>query len=228
MKNYTIQPISDNGLIIQFTGENNQELLPFIHSLTQQLLDEEIAGLKDIVPAFESLAIYYDPLHYTYQEMQTKLTPLLLLHENHHTQVTNHIEIPVCYDSAFGLDIEEVAARHSISVDELIHLHSNATYQVAIMGFLPGFPYINGLPKTLHTPRKSTPRTYVPKGAVGIGGTYTGIYSLPSPGGWNIIGQTPLTLFNHKREEPFILQPGDQVSFVPISKNEFERLTKEV
>jgi inhibitor of KinA len=223
LNHYSIQPISDDGLLIQFAGENDLEFLPFIHSITNHLIEKEITGIKDIVPAFKSIAIFYDPIHYTYNELLMMLTPMLQYKEHQQEREPNHLQVPVCYDSSMGLDIKEVAAQHALSVDELIHLHSGSIYTVAIMGFLPGFPYIVGLPEQLWTPRKSTPRTHVPKGAVGIGGTYTGIYSLSSPGGWNIIGQTPLTLFDHKKDNPFFFQPGDQVTFVPITKNEYER-----
>ncbi|MBM7662402.1 inhibitor of KinA [Bacillus mesophilus] len=223
MNHYCIQPISDDGLLIQFSAETNLELLPHIHSLTDHLLEQDIVGIKDIVPAFDSIAIFYDPIQYSYHDLVLELKPMLQFTNQQQQREPNLLQIPVCYDTSLGLDIEEVAKQHSLTVDEVIDIHSNATYTVAIMGFLPGFPYITGLPEQLWTARKSTPRTYVPKGAVGIGGTYTGIYSLPSPGGWNIIGQTPLTLFNHKKDHPFLLQPGDRVSFTPITKTEFER-----
>lgn len=224
MTTYSIQPISDDGVLIQFTDEH-EDLLPYIHTLTHYLLDQQIAGIKDIVPAFTSIAIFYHPFQLRYHQLVEKLHPLLNHQELNMNRTPNSLEVPVCYDTKLGLDLEEVAQKHRVSTNELITLHSQATYTVAIMGFLPGFPYITGLPEKIWTARKSTPRTHVPKGAVGIGGSYTGIYSLPSPGGWNIIGQTPLTLFDQKKSNPFFFQPGDKVKFIPITLKEFDRLS---
>ena len=134
------------------------------------------------------------------------------------------ITIPVCYDEEFGLDIERVMTHTSLTAEEIIQRHTKPLYTVYMMGFLPGFPYLGQLDETLATPRLATPRRSVAKGSVGIGGNQTGIYPLESPGGWNMIGKTPIELFSIDRSEPFFLQAGDSLQFVPIKKSEFYKI----
>lgn len=219
---YTFYPIGDDGLLIKFTHHDSRELLTYIHELVNRLLTQNLTGILDIVPAFESIAIYYNLNVYSYQKLQEKLIPYLLDSYSFQAVPSRLVTVPVCYEDAVALDIIEVASIHGLSTKEVIEIHTNTLFTVAIIGFLPGFPYLTGLPEQLWTERKATPRTSVQKGAVAIGGTYTGIYSLSSPGGWNIIGQTPLSLFNQKRKHPFLLQPGDQVRFQPITLKELE------
>jgi inhibitor of KinA len=134
------------------------------------------------------------------------------------------VEIPVCYDPEFALDVDDVARRASISPSEVIRLHSSAEYRVACIGFVPGFPFLAGLPKKLATPRRDVPRKQIPPGSVGIGGAQTGIYPLRSPGGWNLIGRTPLRLFDSRKNPPVLLRAGDRVHFRMITRDEFESL----
>jgi inhibitor of KinA len=136
------------------------------------------------------------------------------------------VEIPACYDSEFALDIERVAERAQISTSDVVDLHSAAEYRVSCIGFTPGFPFLSGMPKKLATPRRETPRKEIPAGSVGIGGAQTGIYPLRSPGGWNLIGRTPLKLFDPTRNPPALLQAGDRVHFRAITREEFEALIK--
>jgi len=134
------------------------------------------------------------------------------------------VEIPVCYDAEFALDINDVAHRANISPSEVIRLHSAAEYRVACIGFVPGFPFLTGLSKKLATPRRDVPRKEIPPGSVGIGGAQTGIYPLRSPGGWNLIGRTPLRLFDPKKSPPTLLRAGDRVRFRVITREEFESI----
>ena len=134
------------------------------------------------------------------------------------------LEIPVCYGGEFGEDLEELARRHDMTADRVVELHTAATYFVGMLGFAPGFPYLAGLDRRLVTARRSTPRARVPRGSVAIGGEHTGIYPLDSPGGWHVIGRTPLTLFDLDRDPPSLLQAGDKVRFVAIAPEAFERV----
>jgi inhibitor of KinA len=136
------------------------------------------------------------------------------------------VEIPVCYDREFAPDLEEVARHAQISTKEVVDLHTGAEYRVACIGFVPGFPFLAGLPKTLATPRRATPRKEIPPGSVGIGGAQTGIYPLRSPGGWNLIGRTPLKLFEPAKDPPTVLCAGDRVRFRAITRQEFESLNE--
>ena len=134
------------------------------------------------------------------------------------------IEIPVCYDPEFGIDLDRVAEHTKLSEREIVDLHSTREYRVACIGFVPGFTFLAGLPKNLATPRRDEPRKEIPPGSVGIGGAQTGIYPLRSPGGWNLIGRTPLKLFDPTKDPPTLLCPGDRVRFRAITRDEFESL----
>jgi inhibitor of KinA len=136
--------------------------------------------------------------------------------------VARPVEIPVCYEPEFALDIDRVAEQAQISASEVVDLHSGSEYRVACIGFVPGFPFLAGLPKQLATPRRDTPRKEIPAGSVGIGGAQTGIYPLRSPGGWNLIGRTPLKLFDPTKDPPTLLCPGDRVRFRAITREQFE------
>jgi inhibitor of KinA len=136
------------------------------------------------------------------------------------------VEIPVCYDPEFALDIDDVARRAAISPGEVIRLHCATEYRVACIGFVPGFPFLAGLPKELATPRRDIPRKQIPPGSVGIGGAQTGIYPLRSPGGWNLIGRTPLRLFDSRKNPPALLRAGERVRFRKIEREEFEALKR--
>ena len=135
------------------------------------------------------------------------------------------IEIPICYDAEFGFDLDRVAEHTKLSGPEIINLHSTGEYRVACIGFVPGFTFLAGLPRNLATPRRDVPRKEIPPGSVGIGGAQTGIYPLRSPGGWNLIGRTPLKLFDPTKNPPTLLHPGDRVRFRAITREEFESLT---
>ena len=136
------------------------------------------------------------------------------------------VEIPVCYDPEFAPDLDEVARHAQIPTEQVVELHSAADYRVACIGFVPGFPFMAGLPKKIATPRRSNPRKAIPPGAVGIGGAQTGIYPLRSPGGWNLIGRTPLKLFDPITDPPVLLRAGDRVRFRAITRKEFESLKR--
>ena len=135
------------------------------------------------------------------------------------------IEVPVCYENEFAPDLGDVAQHAGLSEEEVVRRHSSARYRVNCVGFTPGFPYLSGLPAELATPRRASPRTEIPAGSVAIGGAQTGIYPSKSPGGWNVIGRTPLRLFDHRNEPPAMLRAGDSVRFRQISREEFEQLS---
>lgn len=145
--------------------------------------------------------------------------------QQHISANKNIIEIPVCYDDEYGLDLNEMAQYHQTTKEEIIRIHTGNLYHVFMMGFSPGFPYMGILPDSIATPRKNQPRLKVPAGSVGIAGNQTGIYPSESPGGWNIIGRTPLKLFDKEKSQPFLLNTGDTIKFIPISKKQFEELT---
>ncbi len=183
-------------------------------------------GFVECVPAFDSIAICFDPLRSTPAELMASLSKALARGASAKADAKSRreITIPVCYGGDFGPDLPEVAARAVLETALVIKLHAARRYTVRAIGFMPGFPYLSGLDARLHIPRRATPRTQIPAGSVGIGGAQTGVYPLASPGGWNLIGRTPLALFHPSDvHRPTLLTPGDLVCFKPISREEFAR-----
>jgi len=214
-----------------------EETLNEVFRVFHLLRDAAIPGVIDLAPAYTSIAIFFDPI--IVAKVSGKPGELFdWLAERAREIVTaggirgrrlrstrtvaRPVEIPVCYDPEFALDIDRVAEHAQISASEVVDLHSGSEYRVACVGFVPGFPFLAGLPQKLATPRRDVPRKAIPAGSIGIGGAQTGIYPLRSPGGWNLIGRTPLKLFDPTKDPPTLLRPGDRVRFRAISREEFE------
>lgn len=227
MQSFTISPLGDNALTISFGNVMeetvNQKVMQLFHRLRNGF-----SFITDLVPAYSSLTVYYDVFALYNQEksafkkVKEQLLPLLEAAEKAEDFSGRTISIPVCYASPFAPDLAVLAAQKNLAEEEVIRLHAAHTYRVYMIGFLPGFPYMGIVDSRIATPRKSNPRTAVPAGSVGIAGAQTGIYPFTSPGGWNLIGRTPLQLFDSTRKEPALLQPGDSITFYPISEDEFE------
>ncbi len=174
----------------------------------------------DIIPGYCSLMLVFDPLKTSASLVRNKVDALLDKMDSFEIPETTEIQIPVVYGGKYGPDLEWVAEYHRISSDEVIRLHTETIYHVYMIGFIPGFPYMGELPEGLVTPRKETPRTLVPKGSVGLAQKQTGIYSTSSPGGWQIIGRTPLSLFDPSKNPPTLLKMGDRVHFYRATEEE--------
>ncbi len=223
----TLSPLGDSAVVLAFVGPVDSAMAARVHALAREIERHAPAGTLDVVPAFVSVTVFYEVARIVsfeafcaaLQQLAARADAALVS-----DQVPQR-EIPVCYGGEHGPDLQSVAEQHGLSPGEVIALHSSAEYLVHAIGFVPGFPYLGGLPTRLATPRRATPRAKVPAGSVGIGGAQTGIYPLATPGGWNLIGRTPLALFDPRREaEPTQLQAGDRVKFVPIEAREFAEL----
>lgn len=218
--------------MLDFGGGISANTHAAIAAFSARLAQQPCVGLREVVPAFTTLTVYYDPWlasengHYApYGRVAGQLRTLLAAPAAAEAATeTAAVEIPVCYGGAFGPDLDFVASHTQLGAAEVIARHSTPDYLVHMIGFAPGFPYLGGLDVRLATPRKAQPRPLVPAGAVGIAGPQTGIYSLPTPGGWQLIGRTPLRLFNPAWAQPSRLQAGQHLRFVPISAAEFQRL----
>ena len=201
-----------------------------VSALTAALRDffaaEKIAGIGEVVPAFSSLVVRYDPLVTDYDEVAFRVGRVAAEIEisGEGGGQGNIVEIPVCYGGEFGEDLADVAAHNGITEQEVIDIHSGGLYRLYMIGFLPGFPYLGGLDKRISRPRPKSPPTKIPTGAVGIGGEQTGIYPMESPGGWRLIGRTPVTLFDPDGILPLPYKAGDMIKFVAIDKAEYERI----
>ncbi len=226
--NYEIIPIGDMALQILYKEPASDNLQRQIQQTTKHIEQMNIPGVVELVPAFQSITVYYNPIITTYHCLFAQVAEICEKHSTEQSTTSKEIiVIPTCYD---GEDLENVARRNGLSTEEVTSIHSSVDYLVYMIGFLPGFPYLKGLPATLSTPRLATPRLKVPKGAVGIGGDQTGVYPLESPGGWNLIGRTPVPLFDPERQNPFLLKAGDYLRFTQISAQEYreiENLVKE-
>ncbi len=211
-----LKPLGDSALLIELGDEINLALNRRVHTLDALLQNDAIPGILETVPAYSTLLIHYDPLTLTFDQVthwvRDKMTQL---DESFH-RTPRRLEVPVRYGGASGPDLETVAASKNISSADVIRIHSGREYTVYMMGFTPGFPYLGKLDERLIMPRLETPRTYVKAGSVAIADSQTGIYPLDSPGGWHLIGWTPLKLFDPTRDIPFLFSPGDLVKFIPV------------
>jgi len=218
----------DRGLLVEYGDRIDPDINNKVRSMAIVMEKESPKGALETIPTYRSLLIIYDPAITN----PSKLGKDILALEERLSQIKipppDTVEIPVCYGGEFGPDIQFVAEHNSITADDIVRIHSGAEYQIYMIGFTPGFPFLGGLPKVLHTPRLETPRSFVPEGSVGIANNQTGIYPLASPGGWQVIGRTPIRLFAPKRSNPFIYKAGDRIRFKPISEEDYTRLAREV
>ena len=213
-------PAGDLALVVELGDAISTEINRKVRSLTDALEEGSIPGVFDFLPTYRSVLVYYNPLIVTSGEVQDGIERLLQSAEVTDTGMRHVVHIPTLYGSEMGPDIAFVAEHNGIDEREVIRIHSGADYLVYMMGFSPGFAYLGGLDERLATPRLQSPRTEIPAGAVGIAETQTGVYPMASPGGWQLIGRTPLKLFDPTRERPVLLGAGDYVRFVPIESRE--------
>jgi KipI family sensor histidine kinase inhibitor len=199
-----------------------------VHRLASRLREAGLPGVHDLVPAYATLAVHYDPAAWSgetvppHAALERAITRVWRAARRAAFPPPRQVEIPVCYGGAFGPDLAEVASQCALTEGEVIARHAAETYRVYMIGFAPGFAYLGGLDPTIAAPRRGTPRLKVPAGSVGIAGLQTGIYPMATPGGWQIIGRTPTSLFLPVQESPCLLNPGDRLRFVPVGPEAFE------
>lgn len=231
---FNIYFLSEQAITIEFGLEISEGLLQQISNLNKLLQQKPFPGFCTAVPAYTTLSVFFDPLRVSlskdlqgadcFEKVSGYIHQLKKEPVKEALKSGAVIIIPVCYGGAFGPDLEEVAQLHQLTTQEVIALHSAAVYKVYMIGFVPGFAYLGGMNEMLATPRKATPRKVIPAGAVGIAGKQTGIYPLATPGGWQLIGQTPLKLFDAERPQPALLKAGDQVIFKTVTAQEFQEV----
>ncbi|RIX60500.1 5-oxoprolinase subunit PxpB [Paenibacillus nanensis] len=238
-KTYDVSPMGDSCILFRL-GEGIDECTHrLVMAAVGRIEADRFAGYVECVPAFASVAVYYEPAavwrsrtpeefacRSVYEIVLGRLTKLLdgLLQdaERFSDSPGRIVTIPVCYGGSFGPDLEHVANHCGLSPQQIIDLHSGGLYLVHMIGFAPGFPYLGGMPRQLAVPRRETPRAVIPAGSVGIAGAQTGVYPLATPGGWQLIGRTPVELFRPDADMPSLLQAGDRVRFQPITADEFD------
>lgn len=229
---WRIAPLGDRCLVVEFGKRVDPEIGRTARSFAAQLLANPLDGVLDIVPAFTSVAVHYRPDAFAGPELphahlRRELEAMLARGVAAQSVASRVVEVPVCYGAEFGPDLDEVAAACGLTPDDVIRLHGASPHVVYMLGFAPGFPYVGGLDERLAVPRRSTPRTAIPAGSVAIARDQSVIYPLETPGGWNVIGRTPLRLFDAAAEPPCLLQPGDEVRFVPLSLEQFQNLAEQ-
>jgi inhibitor of KinA len=236
-----IVPLGDSALIVRVRDrfeDAPEKTLDAVLRAFGQLQNAAIPGIIELAPAYTSVAVFFDPTvvakatktpDNVFDSLATRIRDAVAARADPGWKIRSRsqtVEIPVCYDPEFALDIDDVARRANVSSGEVVNLHTSAEYRVACIGFVPGFPFLTGLPKILATPRRNVPRKEIPPGSVGIGGAQTGIYPLRSPGGWNLIGRTPLRLFDPQKNPPTLLHAAESVRFRAITRDEFESLER--
>ena len=228
--NHTIKALSESALLIDFGNIIEEEINQLVLQIAESLEADPVEGMIEVVPAYSSLAVYYDFLSVkdkmidegsVFEKIKTQIEQKL--RDVHLTKPVPLplIRIPVCYEREYAPDLEAVAELKHLASNQVVDLHTSQTYRVYMIGFLPGYPYMGKVKKEIEVPRKNNPAN-VPAGSVAIAGRQTGIYPMNSPGGWHIIGRTPINLFLPDQMPPALLKAGDQVQFYPISYDEFK------
>ncbi|MBT2679668.1 5-oxoprolinase subunit PxpB [Bacillus sp. ISL-35] len=223
---FEILPLGDSAVRVSFGDTIDEKINRQINAFLKKLEQARVEGIIECVPAYTTLTIYYEPDVIFYDSLINQLKMIHLSPGTSRQDRQLVYEIPVCYGGEYGEDLRYVAEYHGLGEQEVIDLHADREYLIYMMGFMPGFPYLGGLPENLAVPRLEKPRQSVKPGAVGIGGNQTGIYPADVPSGWRIIGTTPVNLFSPKKKEPFLLSSGHYIKFVPINKEQFLSIKK--
>lgn len=220
-------PAGDRALVMEFGQEIDPAINARIRASLRALDRAKPDYLLETIPTYRSLLIIYDPIKIGYQELTEELRDLISTGDEEE-QTIKIVEIPVIYGGDYGPDLDYVAQHNGLDKEEVIKIHSSQDYLVYMLGFTPGFSYLGGMDERIATPRLAEPRTKIPAGSTGIAGSQTGIYPIDSPGGWQLIGRTPVKLYDPLSDPPVLLSAGDFVRFIPIDIEDYKRIEKEV
>ena len=227
--NYPVLPCGDCAVTLQVGTEISEEVNGNVVALMQALRDAAIPGIRELVPSYSAVCIHYDPAVLPYDVLLKTLETIEIKAVTSDSASQKTVEIPVCYGGEYGPDLTFVAEHNGLSPEEVVAIHSGGTYLVYMLGFLPGFAYMGGMDGRIATPRLTSPRAKIPAGSVGIAGGQTGIYPLASPGGWQLIGRTPVKMFAMEGETGrFALSAGDRVKFVPITAEQYRKMEEAI
>ena len=225
---YRITPEGDAALVISFGDAIDPALTALVRASRARLEAAHLPGVTDLIGAYCTLMVCYDPLVMSYTELSAQIGACLRDVEAVGASAGRIVEIPVCYGGELGPDLGDVADHAGMGVEEVVRRHTAGRYRISMLGFLPGFAYLTGLDPLLETPRLAVPRTLVPAGAIGIGGAQAGLYPLASPGGWRIIGRTPARLYRPEHAEPIPYAPGDELRFYAVDRAAYDEMAERV
>lgn len=223
-ENIKFLPSGDTSVVMEFGNEISPDINARIRNVVNSLSLNNCDYITEIVPTYRSILVIYDPLKITYAELTENLLNFDKSSEASKSNSLRIVEIPIVYGGEYGPDLEFVANHTGLTCDEVIEIHTSRDYLLYMLGFTPGFGYLGGMDERIATPRLQVPRTKIPKGSTGIAGSQTGLYPIDSPGGWQLIGRTPIKLYDPTDEPPVLLRAGDYVRFVSISEEEFHNI----
>ncbi|HZK10101.1 MAG TPA: 5-oxoprolinase subunit PxpB [Clostridia bacterium] len=227
-KNIRFLPAGDSSIVMEFGKIISPQINLQVQNMARAITKAQKTYILETIPTYRSLLINYDPLEVSFKLLVAELSELMLTISKEEAKKIRIVEIPVFYGGDYGPDLDFVAKHNKISPEEVVDIHSSRDYLVYMLGFTPGFPYLGGMDERISAPRLTTPRIEIPPGSVGIAGSQTGIYPLASPGGWQLIGCTPVQLYDPLAEPPALLKAGDYVRFLPIKKEEFSQIKEQV
>jgi inhibitor of KinA len=217
-----IVPAGDSALVVEFEDRIDPAVNARAIALAESVQRARFRGVRDVVPTYRSVAVYFDPLHVAYDELLAFVERAAKRSAPPDARPAEPIRIPVCYGGEFGPDLEDVAAFARAGEPDVVRMHTATIYRVFMLGFVAGFAYLGSVDDRIAMPRHATPRVRVPAGSVGIAGVQTGIYPADTPGGWRLLGRTPVKPFDLRRPDPFLMKAGDAVCFYPISRGEYD------
>lgn len=225
---FEIKPFGDQGLRVQLGDSITKETNERIRSLSWFLEKEKIRGVIEWIPTYTTVSILYEPYLITYEKLKRQIEHLRDKIENVTLPPAKVFQIPVLYGGEVGPDLERVGEHNKLETNEVIRIHTSTDYLIYMIGFSPGFPYLGGMSEKIATPRLTSPRLKIPAGSVGIAGAQTGVYSMETPGGWQIIGKTPVKLYDPLREDPILLQAGNYIRFVEVEEKEYKEIEEQI
>lgn len=220
-------PMGDRALVMEFGNEITKEINAIIRQMTK-IIESQVDGVVEVLPTYRSVTVFYRPEEIAYDALVTKLQSLKPVTGGEGIKRIRRIEIPTVYGGEYGPDLSHVAEHAKLSEEEVVRIHTGTDYLVYMLGFSPGFTYLGGLDERIATPRLESPRLKIPAGSVGIAGSQTGMYPSESPGGWQLIGRTPLKLYDPEKEPPVFIQAGDYIRYVSISAADYLTIEKQV
>lgn len=223
MKNVRFLPCGDQAVTVEWGSTIDEHINRQVHAFARKVEALSHPAITEVVPTYRSATVHYRPEVLSYEELKHLLAPLVQGSAEEAEELPV-VEIPVCYGGEYGPDLLEVAQHCSLTPEEVIARHTAPTYRIYMLGFTPGFPYLGGMDPSIAAPRRKEPRIHIPAGSVGIAGEQTGVYPIVSPGGWQLIGRTPLRLFDPQKEQPILLSAGAGIRFVPIDEEAFRKM----